>query len=167
LARFLRALLYSLLVKETFEGGLMRTSAAFSVVAVLLSVLALPCCTQPDTPIPRHQTRGLPQGFPADFPLHSGFFVEGSPGKLDWGPGDYFVVKFVTELAPGEIHYFFRKELEADRSYKMLRETGTPDGQGFLVFEKGPRHVEISVGKENGRNTILLRLKDKKSADRQ
>ena len=133
--------------------------------AALVLLLSLYACTQPETPIPEHQTRGLPERFPADFPLHAGFFVEGSPKKLEWSLGDYFVIKFVTELTPEEIHYFFRKELATDRNYKMLRETGTPSGQGFLVFEKDGRHVEISVGKEAGRNIILLRLKEKKSGE--
>jgi hypothetical protein len=134
---------------------------------VLALLPALCGCTQPETPIPRHQARGLPEGFPADFPLHAGFFVEDTPRKLEWSQGDYFVVKFITELTAEEIHYFFRKELATDREYSILRETGTPAGEGFLVFEKGPRHVEISVGKESGRNTILLRLKEKKSGERQ
>ncbi len=138
-----------------------------SAVLALVLLFVLTGCTQPETPIPRHRTRGLPEGFPADFPLHAGFYVEGSPKKLDWSRGDYFVVKFVTELAPGEIHYFFRKELATDREYRMLRETGTPAGEGHLIFEKGPRHVEITVGKESGRNIILLRLKEKKTGDRQ
>jgi hypothetical protein len=144
-----------------------RFLAEFFLAVPLVLLVALASCAQPETPISQHQTRGLPAGFPADLPLHAGFFVEGPPKKLNWNPGDYFVVKFVTELTPGEIHYFFRKELATDRNYEMLRETGTPSGEGYLVFRKNGRHVEISVGKEAGRNTILLRLKDKNTGERQ
>lgn len=137
----------------------MRTTLA----AVLLLVIA--GCTQPGTPIPEHQTRGLPEGFPSDFPLHLQFSVEGTAKKLDWKDGDYFVVKFITDLKPNDIHYFFRKELGTDRGYDVVRETGSVSGSGLLIFEKGPRRAEISVGKEEGRNTILLRLKDRKRGE--
>ena len=62
-------------------------------VAVMLIVLM--GCAQPGTPISEHQNRGLPPGFPADFPLHVQFSVEGTPRKLHWDAGDYFVVKFI------------------------------------------------------------------------
>ncbi len=133
------------------------------IVCWLLTALA--GCVQPGTPIPEHRVRGLPEGFPADFPLHIQFSVADTAEKLHWPSGDYFLVKFVTELKPNEIHYFFRKELTTDRGYEMTRESGEPSGAGTLVFRKGRRHVEVSIGTEEGRNTILLRLKDRKQGE--
>jgi hypothetical protein len=119
-------------------------------------------CAQPGTPIPEHRIRGLPEGFPPDFPLHLQFSLAGNPRKLDWPEGDYFVAKFTTRLKPHDIHYFFRKELATDRGYELLREARTPGGTGIITFEKDNRHVEVTIGREEGTNTILLRLKDKK-----
>jgi len=133
----------------------------FIATAIIAALLA--GCVQPGTPIPEHRNRGLPRSFPVDFPLHALFSVEGTGKKLAWDEGDYFIVKFVTELKPQDIHYFFRKELATDRGYQMLSETADAVGSGFLAFGKGKRIVEITVGSEKGKNTILLRLKDKKS----
>jgi hypothetical protein len=130
------------------------------VASCIAVVLLLPACVQPGTPIPEHRIRGLPEGFPCDFPLHVDFRVSGTPKKLPWSGGDYFVVKFITELRPHEIDYFFRKKLAVEHGYTLLAESGFPPGGGFLAFEKGARRVEITVGKEQGVTTILLRLKD-------
>jgi hypothetical protein len=131
-------------------------------VLVLATSVLLFGCTQPGTPIQEHQTRGLPEGFPHDFPLHIQFSVSEISRKLDWDKGDYFLVKFITDLKPHEIHYFFRKELATDRGYKLVRETGTTSGSGTLSFEKAGRHAEVTIGREEGINTVILRLKDRK-----
>jgi hypothetical protein len=136
-------------------------------VALAAAISLIPfCCTQPGTPIPEHQTRGLPEGFPSDFPLHARFYVTGTARKLDWTKGDYFIVKFVTELKLLDIDYFFRKKLGTDRGYEIVHESAIPPGGARLVFEKGSRRVDVTFDKEQGRNTILLRLKDRKEGGR-
>ena len=126
-------------------------------------LLALFGCAQPGTPIPQHRTRGLPEGFPEDIPLHIDFSIVKSYASED---AKFFAVKMTTSLELYEIHYFFHTQLTG-RGYSLEQQSSGPKGGGIMVFENENRRIEVTIGTEMGKRTILLRLKIKRTEGRE
>jgi hypothetical protein len=137
------------------------------ILSIAFIAVAIAGCVQPGTPIPEHRVQGLPEGFPDSFPIHLDFSVAGPAQRLDWSHGDYFVVKFTTDLKLVDIHYYFRKKLVDELGYQIAKELGTPGEGGYIVLHKDNIDAEIAIGKEKDVSTILLRLKVAKDRRRQ
>ncbi len=102
-------------------------------------------------------TGEIPEGFPDDFPLYSGYKVESSSSIESNGEKQYYV-NLISEDGVSEIYDWYKSELTGDGWNLTTDLLMTSDGEetGMLVGEKDDGVVTVTLAPSDGKTSIGL-----------